>query len=187
VTHSEAEFTPATALCPHPERWTADDDESTENEVGELVYGLVRALQPDLCVETGTAFGATAERIGLALATNGHGRLYTLEADVRRVRVARKRVAGLPVTVEWCHSLNDPCCTSALQEALKRGRHIDFAFFDALYRNRVAEFDRFRPFMRVGAIVCFHDTAPGRGRRGNDPSTDIRAEVVEGLSVVASG
>ena len=50
---TEARFTSPSELCPHPERWTSRDIEATENEVLELVHGLIRALQPDLVLETG--------------------------------------------------------------------------------------------------------------------------------------
>ena len=80
----ESRYYQPTVDCPHPERWTSTDDDSTEIEVSDLAWGLVRATQPSLCVETGAAWGQTAERIGWALAANGHGHLYTLEPDRRR-------------------------------------------------------------------------------------------------------
>jgi hypothetical protein len=61
---SEARFTPPRPDCPHPEWWTSTDDDSTECEVTALVAAFVVALQPELVIETGTAFGQTAEAIG---------------------------------------------------------------------------------------------------------------------------
>ena len=157
---SEARFTVARDDCPHPEHWHSNDDESSELEVSLLVGAFVRALQPALVVETGTAFGQTAEQIGLALEQNGHGRLYTLEPDPERARQARDRVAGLPVDVVELQSL------SFMPPAL-----VDFAWIDSLLPLRVIELRWFRPFLPSGAIVGIHDAGPQHGIR-----TTIEAE-----------
>lgn len=95
----ESHFTRPRADCPHPEWWHAADVDSTEIEVSELVAAFVRALQPQVVVETGTAWGQTAELAGRALARNRHGHLWTLEPDRLRADHARARCRGLPVTV----------------------------------------------------------------------------------------
>jgi hypothetical protein len=74
---SEARFTAPRADCPHPEYWHSTDSDSTEIEVTELVAAFVRAPQPETVLETGSAFGQTAEAIRRTLAANGHGRLVT--------------------------------------------------------------------------------------------------------------
>lgn len=71
VAGSEARFTPPRPECPYPEWWTSTDVDSTECEVTALVAAFVVALQPELVIETGTAFGQTAEAIGHAVAANG--------------------------------------------------------------------------------------------------------------------
>lgn len=153
--HSEAEWTKPSELCPHPERWHATDPHSTEIEVSELVAGFVRALQPGYVVETGTCLGQTAELIGHALTANGHGRIDSCEVNDELVAVSRARCEGLPVTVHHVSSLEfQPVDT------------IDFAWFDSLLDLRIPEFMRFRPWMRRGTIVGFHDTAPHFGLFG---------------------
>ena len=103
---SEARFTPPRVECPHPERWTSEDIEATENEVIEGVYGLVRMLQPAYVVETGTHRGFMAASIGRALQANGHGRLDTVEiepalyADENRPDVRAPRLSWKP-TLGW--------------------------------------------------------------------------------------
>lgn len=145
----ESRFTPSRPDCPHPEWWSSTDDDSTELEVTELVAAFVRALQPDMVVETGTAWGQTAEAIGRALLANGHGRLVTLETDLERVAAATKRCVGLPVTVRTRSSLDyTPDCP------------IDFAWFDSLTDLRHREFMRFLPHLSYRAVVGFHDTGP---------------------------
>lgn len=138
--------------CPHPERWSSTDSDSTEIEVSELVSTFVRALQPDRVVETGTCFGQTSWMIGLALKANGQGHLDTIEIDEERVAIARERCDGLPVTVHAMSSL----------EFTPSGP-VGFAWFDSLFQLRIPEFERLRPHLTEGAIVGFHDTAPHHG------------------------
>ena len=67
----------------------------------------------------------------------------------------RARCAGLPVNVHHASSLDfEPADT------------IGFAWFDSLLDLRVREFNRYRPWMRPGTIVGFHDTAPHFGTYG---------------------
>lgn len=147
--NSEARFTAPRLDCPHPERWHSADDDSTEFEVSELVASFVRALQPDFVVETGTAFGQTAELIGRALEANGQGRLVTLEPDADRAEMSRDRCQGLPVEVRQQSSLD-----------YTPDQVIDFAWFDSLFNLRPQELMRFRPWFTPRTVVGFHDTGP---------------------------
>jgi hypothetical protein len=148
----ESDFTPPRPDCPRPEDWHATDSDSAEVEVTELVAAFVRALQPEVVVETGTAFGQTAEAIGRALAANGHGCLYTLEPDLNRCATASSRVLGLPVRVVSMQSI-----------AWLPPDGIGFAWFDSLLGLREAEFRAYRPHMAAGCVVGFHDCGPQHG------------------------
>ncbi len=171
----EHRFTAATDLCHHPEYWTSTDDDSTECEVAELVYGLVRGLQPEFCVETGTAFGEVAEQIGNALFDNGHGRLVTLEISPERIADSHERLVFSKgreqVTVVGVDSLTWLPDTT-----------VDFAWFDSfpVLHRRLEEFERYYPYMRKGTICCFHDTAPGHGG-SNYQGTDYRSVITAQL------
>jgi predicted O-methyltransferase YrrM len=146
---SEARFTVATDFCPNPERWTSADSDSTEFEVLELIGSLVRALQPEIVVETGSAFGYGSREIGKALKKNGHGRLYSLEYDPLRVNIARNRCQGLPVEIVQTDSLD-----------WTPPGPIGFAFFDSLTNLRVPEFRAYQPWLLPGTTIAFHDAAP---------------------------
>jgi hypothetical protein len=163
----ESTWTPARNDCPHPERWTSFDPQSTEVEVSELVAGFVRALQPDYVVETGTCQAQTARMIGEALKRNGHGHLDTLEVDESLCVAARSTCEGLPVSVHCVPSL----------EFTPAGP-IGFAWFDSLLDLRVAEFERFRPFFVPGAIVGFHDTSPHQGVWGSHVESISRTRCI---------
>ena len=95
----EADFTPPNSWCPDPGFWHADDGDATEHEVTELVAAFVRALQPELVVETGSYSAQTSLAVGEALARNGHGRLVTLEIEPELAGIAKAKCAGLPVTI----------------------------------------------------------------------------------------
>lgn len=164
----ESAHTEPHAVTPNPGLWHAPDNDSTECEVTELVAALVRAIQPELVVETGTAYGFTSAAIGAALRMNGHGRCVSLEVDKDRINTARDRlyVAGVDdlVEVREQSSLDfDPAGP------------INFALFDSLYELRAAEFRRYHQLghLQPGTIVAFHDWTSGiRGHY-----KDVRAEV----------
>lgn len=152
MTVPESTFTKPHAECPHPEWWTATDNQSAETEVVELVAALIRVLQPEYVVETGTYVGQMAWGIGTALALNGHGRLDTIEVDPERAAQAEALCAGLPVTVHRMSSL----------DFIPDGE-IGFAWFDSLLGLRATEFRAYLPHIPAGTIVGFHDTGPQFG------------------------
>jgi hypothetical protein len=148
----ESRFSNPDWMCPHPEYWSSTDDHSTEIEVSEMLAGLVRGLQPEFIVETGSAWGQTSEAIGKALLQNGHGKVVSLEVDPERVEYSKNRCAGLPVE----------CLEMSSMEYVPT-EEIQFAFFDSLFPLRVPEFMRYYPYMKKGCLVAFHDAHPGHG------------------------
>jgi Methyltransferase domain len=148
---TEGRWTPPSEWCEYPNRWHSDTSDATEWEVTELVAAFVRALQPDLVVETGTNTGQTAFAIGTALVRNGHGRLDTLEPDGDLWAEAKAQCNGLPVNCILGSSLDyiPPVRTP-----------IGFGWFDSLPNLRHQEILRFLPDFAPGAIIGIHDTGP---------------------------
>lgn len=107
------------------------------------------ALQPEYVLETGTAFGQTAQAIGAALKLNGHGQLVTLETDPDRAESSRSRCVGLPVAVLEVSSLD-----------YTPDQPIDFLWLDSLPHLRADEYRRYRPYLSDRAVVGVHDTGP---------------------------
>lgn len=79
-----------------------DHEHVFEDELGDLcrraskprqaalvLFGLLRELRPERCLELGTALGISASYQGAALRLNGRGRLMTVDASAARVDVAR--------------------------------------------------------------------------------------------------
>lgn len=154
---SEGRWTQSSPFCREPQRWTSQDADSTEWEVSEMIGGLIRGLQPEVVVETGSAWGQTTKVIGRVLMANGHGTCYSLEPDPDRFAYSRW----------YCH---DEICAGKVKiiqgESLSftpPEGFIDFLFSDSLYKLRGPELERFRPWMDEAGFVCVHDTAPGQG------------------------
>lgn len=167
----ESRFSGSDWMCPNPGFWTSTDDHSTEIEVSDMLAGLVRGLQPDYVVETGSAWGQTSEAIGKVLKLNGHGRIVSLEVDSERVEYSRNRCEGLPVE----------CLQMSSMDYVPDGQ-IEFAFFDSLFPLRVPEFLRYYPYMKKGIIVAFHDSHPGHGGgQFPDGSMDLRTTIITEL------
>jgi predicted O-methyltransferase YrrM len=183
----ESRFSGSDWMVPHPEHWTSTDDHSTEIEVSDMLAGMVRGLQPEYVIETGSAWGQTAEAIGAALLKNGHGHLHSIELDPERVEYSRKRLATslhvsltagkprgftpLPVTVHQMSSMD-----------FTPTEEVQFAFFDSLFPLRVPEFLRYYPYMKKGSIVAFHDCHPGHGGgQFKDYHMDLRTTIITEL------
>jgi len=150
--YNEGKFTRPTPHCPHPENWHTRDIQATEVEVIEMIAGMVRGLQPDVVLETGTSRGFMAQAIGEALDKNGHGVLHSYEPHaatwneaMKRVGLDRVRLHNEPSMVPWEHG------------------PIDFAWFDSLTDLRQAEFEFYLPHFSDRAAIGFHDTAPHFG------------------------
>jgi predicted O-methyltransferase YrrM len=124
------------------------DDLAAEMEVSALIGGLVRGLQPNVCVELGTYQGQTAKQIGLALAANGHGHLVSFEPDAHCRSLALSACQGLRVVVmdgdfhQW-----------------QPQRPIDFAWVDhAEPCDHLDGVAWLAPLMSPRGVIAVHDT-----------------------------
>jgi predicted O-methyltransferase YrrM len=150
--------------------WHCQDGDSTEIEVSMLVAALVRAHQPELVIETGTAWGQSTRLIGDALVANGHGRLVSLEIEEQRLRYSRW----------YCHEL---ICNGVVHIAdIKSLEYdpvdrVDFLFSDSNYELRVPELEHYSQWMEKDALIVFHDTAPGHGVHRDSESRDLQTQI----------
>jgi predicted O-methyltransferase YrrM len=177
VTAPESRFTPPSALCPRPDFWTSNDIDATENEVLDMIHGLVRGLQPQLCIETGTYLGDGTRAIASALERNGHGVVHTFETHEDKVRAAAASLGDLRHRITF-HNREVGDWTPP--------GPIDFAFFDSSFGARKLEFHNLSPFMTERTVVVFHDTAPHLGMRqllDDMPVTLIDFPTPRGVSV----
>lgn len=160
---TEARFTAPRGDCLHPGRWHSPDPDSTEIEVSRLAAAFVGALRPDLVVETGTAFGQTAELLGsVMLAGDYGGKVISFEVDKERVERSCRRCADLPVEIRQESSL-DGLGIVARQIEKNVLPPIGFAWLDSLFELRIPELQLVHPVMMPGGIVGVHDCGqPGR-------------------------
>lgn len=125
------------------------DSDAMTREEGEFLYGLVRAVKPKYCVETGTHKGLSSCYIGQALKDNGFGTLDTCD-PVDLYQGAAIASAGLREQVRY---------------HMRRGvdmpleGKIDFLFIDGFHGKQdvTDEFAHFRPHLSENAVVAFHD------------------------------
>jgi predicted O-methyltransferase YrrM len=169
---AESRFTQPRPDCPHPERWHSPDSDSTEIEVSRLVAAFVEALRPDLVIETGTAFGQTAELIGDALGAVANTWLITFETDAQRAEHARQRCIATRVDVREEPSL------VGIQSLIDGGMagKVGFAWLDSLFELRIPELRLIRPLLSAGAIVGIHDCGEPGATKYNDFSRKVALE-----------
>lgn len=171
---TEARWTPPTDWNQHPHDWHSDDADVDEHEVTELVAAFVRALQPEIVVETGCNTGQTSEAIGRALLANGHGWLLTCDIDPVMLGRTDERCKGLPVTVLEVEG-----------EKLAMTGPIDFLWLDSDLFARHREFNHFRDHLAPGAVIGVHDTGPQHPVHGTfEPYglTGLRLRTPRGVS-----
>lgn len=131
----------------------------------ELLYGLVRSMKPDVCVEIGSALGKSASYIGMALKENGRGMLYAIDPheptnwnDVAAIDSLKEftrnvAAAGLREHVSVIRSYSDA--------AARDWKHpIDLIFIDGdhSYEGVKRDWDLFLPHMKPSGVAIFHDT-----------------------------
>jgi hypothetical protein len=116
-------------------------------------YAIVRALQPDLVVETGTHFGLGSCVMAAALLRNGHGRLTTIDIDPD---------AGYLIGGPWAEVVDRR--TGSSVDLLAGIRDVDVFLHDSLhtYEYEAAELQAVAPNLSPGALVLSdnaHDSA----------------------------
>jgi predicted O-methyltransferase YrrM len=148
----QPEYSPPSAECPNPQRWSMYDSMTAEVEVLDFLYALVRALKPRLIVETGTFTGVSTLRMAAAMRDNGGGRIITVEYDPKAHAAAQQRFAASDVGryIECRHA-------SSLQTSVEGT--IDLLFSDSDPSIREQEVRRFLPQMSANSLVLMHDSA----------------------------
>ena len=107
-------------------------------------YALVRALQPDHVVETGTQLGLGSCAIAAALLRNGHGRLTTIDIDPE---------AGYLIGGQWASVIDRRIDDST--EVLAGLRDVDMFIHDSLhtYDYETRELTAVEPNLRADATI----------------------------------
>lgn len=130
--------------------YTSFNDAGVECETGELLYGFVRALQPDRILETGTHWGIGTAYMGLALKANDKGVIDTLEflPEIRERALTRFQTLGIG---QYVHSI--------LIDAAKfqPPTNYDLILLDTEPQTRFAELIKYFEYLKPGGFVFIHD------------------------------
>ena len=144
-------------MCPNDELWTARDEQASEDEVAEFLYGLIRLIKPSFVVETGCYLGDATIAMAKALKKNEHGHLTSCDIDKEKVEEVRKRLKleGLENEVMVVTMPGDEMIRT-------HGSPIQFAFIDSGGGEGVREKEVEELLFRLPALSMFamHDTSP---------------------------
>lgn len=157
IAFPEKQPVPEKTLAPVNDRparlWSMFDGNTAETEVLDLLLVLTRLVKPTHVLETGTWLGLSSCAIARGLVANGFGELTTLEINSEVHQAAQENIAryGFSAVV-------DARLASSME--FVPDRTYDMAIFDSETNLRLSEFRRFRPWLKDGALVVFHDTAP---------------------------
>lgn len=144
-----------------PFYWPSSWPTSLDPESGELLYGLVRLLKPEIAVEIGTFKGYSAICIGQALEDNKKGKLYTMDpAELEIVKIAIRK-SGLKNRIEYITDFS----TNFIPKM--NFKKIDLAMIDGdhSYKAVKKDFELVKNSIPSGGIIIFHDTIWFEGPR----------------------
>jgi predicted O-methyltransferase YrrM len=146
---------------------------------GMILFGLVRAIQPEYIVETGVAAGISTSFLGAALLENGHGHLYSIELPVSSGEESTlsdgSRYSWHEHGVGWAipeeirkavrgrHSLILSDVREALPQILRDIPYVDLFFHDDLHtpEHMLWEYELVWPRLRPGGILLSDDANYG--------------------------
>ena len=129
-----------------------------------LLYDLARSLQPQVCVEIGSAQGWSSCHIGLALRENVRGKLYAIDPHQPTDWNDQNAVASLPIlqrNLRRCGLESYVEIVRATSEVAAIGwdRPIDLLFIDGdhSYAGVKRDWELFSPHLSPFGVTVFHD------------------------------
>lgn len=133
--------------------WLMFNSGGVEIEVGEFLYGLVRAVKPKYVLETGTNLGISAAFMGLALEQNCRGLLKTLEINSDHSREAEQMLSRAGLSA-WVH-----CIVADARTWEWGGAPIayDMILLDTELQYRFANMVRLWSALKPGGWLIIHD------------------------------
>jgi len=152
-----------------------------------LQYAVVRALEPDVVVDTGVANGVSASYVLLALHKNGRGSLHSIDIGDASYLPAGKSTGWLiPHWLRERWSLHVGDSREALPPLLRRFSQIDVFIHDSLhtYEHMMFEFEQAYPRLRPGGVLIADDALWNPSFSEFSRSVGGRASVIRGVGVL---
>lgn len=125
-----------------------------------IQYAIVRALEPDLVVETGIANGVSSSYLLLAMEKNRKGHLHSVEVDDSHVLLEGRDPGWIvpdPLRVRW--SIHMGPSELILPHLLRALPPLDIFIHDSLhtYEHMMLEFEAAFPHLRPGGLLLADD------------------------------
>ena len=123
----------------------------------ETIYLLVRALKPDVVVETGVCYGASSAYILEALKHNRRGALYSIDLGNAADEPPNDFFVRPRSKDRWHLIVGD--CKEQLPQLLARLGQIDLFHHDSLhsYEHMMWEYDTAFPHLAPNGVLSSHD------------------------------
>ena len=142
--------------------YTMADDGGVEHPVGSFLYGLVKILQPQLILETGTYSGISSLYMAQALKENSHGELITVEHEMFHKQRAER-------LWEKCGVNQYVTCINQSSLDFQPNQQYDLLFLDSEPQIRYQELVNFFPHLKEGGYIGIHDLHGHMGQNSNNP------------------
>jgi predicted O-methyltransferase YrrM len=114
-----------------------------------LLYALVRMTKPKFALDAGTWMGMSAVWIAQGLRDNGFGEVVTVEHHDAAIPIARSFFEQTGYTeITLFHGGID---------SYTPPKPVDFLVLDTETKERLAQFERLKPYLSDEAFVFFHD------------------------------
>ena len=156
-----------------------------------IQYAIVRALEPNLMVETGIANGVSSSYLLLAMKKNRKGHLHSIEVDDSHVMVEGRDVGWIvpeSFRVHW--SIHMGPSELVLPDLLKELPPLDIFVHDSLhtYSHMMLEFEMAFPHLRPGGLLLADDAMWNMAFANFAAKIGAkRADIVRGVGVLRTG
>jgi len=147
----------------------ADEIPIVERETGRLLSTLVHAMQANRILEIGTAYGYST--LWMALAMPPAGKIWTIDPDAERTRVALEFLARAD-KAEAVNVLNQPALEVLPTFPV---RNLDIVFIDAVKTEYSHYLELTIPLLKRSGLVIVDNLLWG-GETAADPSAGDSAE-----------
>jgi predicted O-methyltransferase YrrM len=123
----------------------------------ETIYFLVRAMKPNVVVETGVCYGVSSAYILQALKDNDRGTLYSIDLGNTPHEPPNDFFVPLNLKSRWHLIIGD--CKQALPLLLAQLRQIDLFHHDSLhtYEHMMWEYEIAHAYLGPSGVLSSHD------------------------------